>query len=128
MFYEELYAELGKLFYHISGIDGKIPAEEKQALQTCISNTWKPMDSSTDRYGTDHAYLINFSFQFEEAAPVGEHYFKSFENFYGKNKAAFTAEIINNILQTSESIAEAYRGKNKKEKEVLNKLINLFEK
>jgi len=126
MFYEELYAELGKLFYHVSGIDGKIPAEEKQALQTCISKTWKPMEGSTDRYGTDQAYLINFSFQFEETEPVGENHFKSFENFYGKNKAAFTAEIINNILQTSKAIAEAYRGKNKKEKEVLDRLINLF--
>jgi len=97
MFYEELYGELGKLFYHVSGIDDKIPAEEKQALQTCISNTWKPMDGSTDRYGTDQAYLINFSFQFEEAALVGENYFESFEKFYQENKSAFTPEIINNI-------------------------------
>jgi len=126
MFYEELYTELGKLFYHISGIDGKIPAEEKQALQTCISKTWKPMEGSTDRYGTGQAYLINFSFQFEETAPVGENHFKSFESFYRQNKSTFTPEIINNILKTSQSIADAYRGKNKKEKEVLDSLINLF--
>jgi uncharacterized tellurite resistance protein B-like protein len=53
MFYEELYAELGKLFYHVSGIDGKVSPEEKEALKTCINKTWKPMEGSTDRYGTD---------------------------------------------------------------------------
>jgi len=127
MFYEELYTELGKLFYHISGIDGKIPAEEKQALQTCISKTWKPMEGSIDRYGTDQAYLISFSFQFEEAEPIGENYFKSFENFYRENKSAFTPEIINNILETSKAIAEAYRGKNKKEQKLLDNIIQLFE-
>jgi hypothetical protein len=31
-------------------------------------------------------------------------------------------------MQTSKAIADAYRGKNKKEKEVLDRLINLFEK
>lgn len=128
MFYQELYTELGKLFYHIAGIDGKISAEEKEALQDCINKTWKPMEGSTDMYGTDQAYLINFSFEFEEAEPVSENYFKSYENFYLQNKSNFTPEIISNILNTGKAIAEAYRGKNKQEKEVLNRLVKLFEK
>ncbi|MEJ7829100.1 MAG: hypothetical protein WKF91_12905 [Segetibacter sp.] len=127
MFYEELYAELGKLFYHIAGIDGKISPEEKEALQTCISKTWKPMEESIDRHGTDQAYLINFSFEFVEAEPVSENYLKSFENFYRENISAFTPEIISNILKTSKAIAEAYRGKNKKEQKLLDNIIQLFE-
>ena len=39
MFYEELYASLGKLFYHIAGIDGNVSPDEKEALQKCISKT-----------------------------------------------------------------------------------------
>ena len=126
MFYKELYTELGKLFYHVSGIDGKVSPEEKDALQQCISKTWKPMEDATDRYGTDQAYLINFSFEFEEAQPVPENYFNSFENFYRENKSGFTPEIISNILKTSKAIAEAYRGKNKKEQKVMNKIISLL--
>ena len=126
MFYEELYAALGKLFYHLAGIDGKISPEEKEALEKCISKTWKPMEGSTDRYGLDRSYLINFSFEFEETETVSENYFRSFENFYQENKSGFTPDIINNIMQTSKAIAEAYRGKNKKEKEVLNRLVKLF--
>lgn len=127
MFYKELYTELGKLFYHVSDIDGKVSPEEKDALQQCISKTWKPMEDSTDRYGTDQAYLINFSFEFEEAQPVRENYFNSFENFYRENKSGFTPEIISNILKTSKAIAEAYRGKNKKEQKVMNKIISLLQ-
>ena len=127
MFYKELYTELGKLFYHVSDIDGKVSPEEKDALQQCISKTWKPLEDSTDRYGTDQAYLINFSFEFEEAQPVRENYFNSFENFYRENKSGFTPEIISNILKTSKAIAEAYRGKNKKEQKVMNKIISLLQ-
>jgi len=126
MFYEELYAELGKLFYHIADIDGKVAPDEKVELQKCIRKTWKPMEGSTDRYGTDQAYLINFSFEFEEAEPVPENYFKSFESFYQQNRPAFTPEIISNILQTGRSVAEAYRGKNKKEQKVLSNITRLL--
>ena len=127
MFYQELYAEVGKLFYHVSGIDGKVSPEEKEALQQCINKTWKPMEGSTDRHGTDQAYLINFSFEFEEAEPVSENYFKSFEIYYQQNKSAFSSKIKDNILQTGKAIAEAYRGKNKKEQKVLDNIIRLFE-
>lgn len=127
MFYEELYAALGKLFYHVSGIDGKVTPEEKDALQTCINKTWKPLEGSTDRYGTDQANMIDFSFDFEETEQTSENYLKLFEDFYQENKSSFTPEIIRNILQSSKAIAEAYRGKNKKEKEVFERLINLFE-
>jgi len=127
MFYEELYTELGKLFYHISGIDGNVSPEEKKALQKCISNTWKPMEGSTDSYGTDQANLINFSFDFEEAELISENNFRSFEHFYLQNKSFFTTEIINNILQSGKAIAEACRGKNKKEQKLLDNIIHLFE-
>ena len=127
MFYQELYAEVGKLFYHIAGIDGKVSPNEKKALQQCINKTWKPMEESIDRHGTDQAYLINFSFEFEEAEPVSENYFKSFEIYYQQNKSAFSTKIKDNILQTGKAIAEAYRGKNKKEQKVLDNIIRLFE-
>ena len=114
MFYEELYAELGKLFYHIADIDGKVAPDEKVELQKCIRKTWKPMEGSTDRYGTDQAYLINFSFEFEEAEPVPENYFKSFESFYQQNRPAFTPEIISNILQTGNPLQKPTGEKTRK--------------
>ena len=85
------------------------------------------MEGSIDRYGTDQAYLINFSFEFEEAEPISEKYFKYFKIFYQQNKQAFTTEIRDNILQTGKAIAEAYRGQNKKEEKLLHNISHLFE-
>lgn len=128
MFYKELYIELGKLFYYLSETDGKIAPAEKEALQKLIIEKWKPLEDSVDRFGSDRAFLIDFAFAFEEEKSIPGNYFESFEMFYKQNKSNFTPEIISNILQTSKTIAESYRGKNKKEDEVINKLSHLFAK
>ncbi len=44
MFYEELYPELGKLFYFIAASDGKINPSERKSLQQFIQNCWKPFE------------------------------------------------------------------------------------
>jgi len=127
MFYEELYPELGKLFYFIAATDGKVQPSEKESLQQLIQSNWKPLESSTDKYGTDQANLINFAFDYEQSEGTMENGFKSFETFYQENKSRFNPVIISNILQTSQAIASAYRGNNKNEREVLDGLTKLFE-
>jgi hypothetical protein len=128
MFYEELYPELGKLFYHIAAIDGKVQPSEKESLRQLIQSNWKPMEGSTDTFGTDQAYLIDFSFDYEELEGEGENSFQSFEAFYLENKSRFSPEIISNILKTVKAITAAYRGKNKDEKKESEILLNLFSK
>jgi uncharacterized tellurite resistance protein B-like protein len=127
MFYEELYTELGKLFYHIASTDGTVQPSEKISLQQLIQSNWIPLEGSADKFGTDQANLIDFAFDYEEAEGAAENGFQSFGAFYRDNKSRFSPDIINNILQTGKAIASAYRGENKNEKDVLNRLINLFE-
>ncbi len=127
MFYEELYAQLGKLFYHIAAADGKVSQAEKKSLQDLIQNTWKPLENSTDKYGTDHANLIAFSFDYEDAEGTEEEGYESFEKFYLANKSQFTPEIIINILRSAEAIASSYKASNENEKKVLNKISSLFD-
>lgn len=127
MFYEELYPELGKLFYYIAATDGKVSLSEKESLLQLIQNNWKPLEGSTDKYGTDQANLIDFAFEYEEAEGEGENGFQSFEAFYKENKSKFSPAIISNILQTGKAIASAYRGKSKEEMKVIHCLINLFD-
>ncbi|MDP4284048.1 MAG: hypothetical protein Q8891_06465 [Bacteroidota bacterium] len=127
MFYEELYPELGKLFFYIAAIDGKVQPSEKKALQNLIQNNWKPLENSTDKYGTDQANLIDFAFEYEEAEGSSENILQSFEIFYQENKKKFSSAIIDNILLTGKAIASAYRGENKDEHRVLKRLIQLFE-
>lgn len=66
MFYEELYPELGKLFYYIAATDGKVQPSEKESLQQLILRTWKPLEGSTDKFGTDQSNLITFAFDYEK--------------------------------------------------------------
>ena len=127
MFYEELYPELGKLFYWVAAADGEVKEAEKETLLRLIRETWKPLENSTDEFGMDQANFIDFAFEFAESEDVSDDYFRSFEAFYRQNKSYFTPELINNILQTSKSISKAYRGENKKEKEILVQLANVFE-
>lgn len=126
MFYEKLYAKLGKLFYYIAAVDGKVQPAEKKSLQKLIDNTWKSLESSVDEFGTDRSAVIDFSFDYEESENLTENGLLSFEEFYKENKSRFTPVIINNILETGKAIASAYRGKNKAEKEVLERLKEVF--
>lgn len=127
MFYSELYRKLGKLFYHIAASDGEVRPVEKEALQQCIDKVWKPLENSTDKFGTDQASIIDFSFDFEESENPTEDIMKDFTSFFRENKAQFTPVIVDHILQTGEAIANAYRGKNKEERAVLNGLKQILQ-
>ncbi len=126
MFYKNLYIELGKLFYLIASVDGKVSDIEKETLQRYIQTNWKHFEDSKDRFGTDNAHLIDFSFEYQDDLIVAAYDFESFEIFYRLNKESFTPLIIQKIMFTSVAIAESYRGENEKEKEIVGQLNELF--
>ena len=128
MFYEELYTELGKLFYHLAAADGKVQPAEKKTLHELILSKWKPLENSTDEFGTDLSNLIEFSFDYETSEVVTDDGLKSFEEFYKVNRENFTPAISNKIVETAGEIAEAYRGKNKEEQAFLYSLQKLLNK
>lgn len=126
MFYEELYTELGKLFYYIAAVDGKVQPAERESLQKLIHNTWGPLENSVDEFGTDQSVLIDSSFDYEESESFTDDGLQSFEEFYKEKKAEFTTDIIRNILKTCKEIASSYHGKNKDERAVIERLEKLF--
>lgn len=126
MFYEELYTELGKLFYHLAAADGKVQPAEKKTLHELILSKWRTLENSADEFGTDLSNLIEFSFDYENSDVVAEHGIQSFEEFHKVNREHFTPEICSKIVETSGEIANAYRGKNKEEKIFLNRLQKLL--
>lgn len=126
MFYEQLYPELGKLFYYIAAVDGKVQPAERESLQKLIHSTWEPLEDSMDEFGTDRAVLIDASFDYEESVGSPDDILQSFELFFKHNKEQFTPDIINNILKTGKAIASAYYGKNKDERAVLKRIEKLF--
>ena len=127
MFYEELYTELGKLFYYIAAVDGKVQPAEKDCLQKLIHTTWEPLEDSVDEFGTDLATMIDYSFDYEESEGVNNNGLQSFSFFFKNNKEEFTPVIISNIIKTGTEIAAAYHGKNKNEKAVLEKIKKILQ-
>ena len=128
MFYEELYTELGSLFYHLAATDGKVQPAEEKTLHELIIARWKPLEDSADEFGTDMSNLIQFSFDFETSEKAGADGLKSFEEFYKLNKMFFTPVISNEILETAGEIANIYRGKNKEEQAFLKGLQTILSK
>ena len=128
MFYEELYPELGKLFYYIAAADGKVQEAEREILQKLIHETWEPFEKSQDEFGTDQSALIDFAFDYEESESNNLDGLQSFEEFYRINCEEFTPALTKMILKTGKAIASAYHGKNKKEIAVLEKLQLIFQK
>ena len=126
MFYQELYEELGKLFYSMAASDGKVTTAEEMALKDTIRQNWMPLEESTDEYGTDMSALIGFSFDYQDTAMNDTAGIESFSEFFQTNRERFTPAIINNIITTASAIAEAFRKTNTKELEVLCQLDQLF--
>ena len=126
MQYDEFYTELGKIFYLVAAADGKVDAAEKEKLTQLIKSNWTSLEDSTDLYGTDKAHYIDFAFEFAESEEGSESFLEEFELFYKQNRDDFSTEIKKNIKNTCKAIADAYKGKNSEEKDILEKVFAII--
>jgi hypothetical protein len=128
MFYEQLYAELGKLYYLLASTDGKVQLAEKEALYQQVKAIWQPVESSVDAFKTDAATQIFYAFDFAESEGIDNYSIDDFEAFFHQNKVKFSNLIVANILATAEAVANAYKGQNKSEKAFIEVLDSLLTK
>lgn len=104
------YTELGNLFYAIAAADKKIRPEEKKILHEEIQYGWKHYDPSTDRFGTDRAYTIEFEFEtMEDIVETAGHAYESFVSFYRENERSFDEPTRQRIFNSARHIAESAR-------------------
>jgi hypothetical protein len=125
----ELYRELGNLFYAIAAADKKIRPEEKKTLHDEILFAWKHHENSTDRFGSDRAYLIEFEFEtLEDDSVTAETAYQLFETYYQGHEKEFDAASRMKIFNSARHIAESVRKINHEELNYLvrlKKLLNL---
>jgi hypothetical protein len=122
------YKELGNLFYAIAAADKNISLKEKKVLDEEVQFAWKHYDHTTDRFGTDRAYLIEFEFEtMEDSDETSENAFQSFELFYKENEAAIDHPTRNRIFNSARHIAESVRKINQEELNYLVRLKNLMQ-
>jgi len=119
----ELYRELGNLFYAIAAADKKIRPEERKTLHDEILFAWKHHENSTDRFGSDRAFLIEFEFEtLEDDSVTAETAYQLFESYFQGHENEFDLASRVKIFNSARHIAECVRKINHDE---LNYLIRL---
>lgn len=121
------YKELGNLFYAIAAADKHISEKEKKALDEEVQFAWKHYDHTTDRFGSDRAYLIEFEFEtMEDNDEPAADAFNSFETFFRENEAEIDHHTRTRIFNSARHIAEGVRKINQEELGYLVRLKKLL--
>lgn len=129
MEYKDFYAELGKLLYAVADIDGVITQQEKKVLIDIVKNELVPAEKHVDAFKTDVAFYTEMEFDFlDEEIGDAEAAFNSFIDFVEDHHTAFDENMKKISLHVAKELADAYHGTNKKEKELINKLIERLKK
>jgi hypothetical protein len=125
--YQKIYEKLGYLFYALAAADNVVPESEADRLREMVKKIWLPIEDSTDEFGTDAGYYIDISFEFLLNEGIdAEEAFQEFENYYLDHSAAFSKAISDKIRTTAKAIAQAFRGKSKRESALLKRLDKLL--
>ena len=123
----EFYQNLGKLYYAIAMIDGTVRASEIRRLRKYVRQHWLEVDGMEDEFGTDSAFQIEIVFDWlQEEEKEGSTYFSEFETFYKEHPEKFGTKTKNLIIETADSIASSFAGKNKSEIFFLQQLKDLL--
>ena len=121
------YKELGNLFYAIAAADKNISSREKKKLDDEVQFAWKHYDHSTDRFGSDRAFLIEFEFEtMEDISETAENAYLSFETFFRENEGQIDEHTRQRIYNSARHIAESIRKINKNELSYIMRLKNLM--
>jgi hypothetical protein len=125
--YNTFYKELGNLFYAIASSDGKISTEEKDRLNKEIQFNWKHFDTSTDRFGSDRAFVIQYEFDtMEDSIGSPANAFDSFTAYFKENESEFDKHTRERIFYSARRIAESTRKINADELDYILKLKTLL--
>ena len=123
----EFYQNLGKLFYAVAMADNNVRPKEVKRLREYVRQHWLEVDKFEDEFHTDTAYQIEIVFDWLEGEEKdGEEYFKEFKEFYMEHHEKFPETIKKLIVETAESIASSFAGKNRSEMLTIFKLKQLF--
>lgn len=125
--YQNLYENLGRLFYAIAAADQHVHREEVEKLKTLVGKEWLPLENSTDSFGTDAAHYISIAFEYCLSESISsEDAYALFSTYYEEHEASITKELKRKIKTTASAIANAFAGKNKKEQKVIDELSTLL--
>ncbi|WP_420601139.1 hypothetical protein [Flagellimonas sp.] len=123
----EFYQNLGKLYYAMAMTDGSVRPVEVKRLRKYVRQHWLEVDGMEDEFGTDSAFQIEIVFDWlQEEEKEGSAYFSDFETFYKEHPEKFGPKIKKLVIETADSIASSFAGKNRSEIVFLQQLKDLL--
>jgi len=123
----EFYQNLGMVFYAVAMVDKNVRPVKVKRLLKYVRQRWLDVDDFEDEFHTDAAYQIEIVFDWlEDEEKDGDEYFDEFEEFYKEYPEKFTPKLKALIIETAESIASSFAGKNKSEMLIIFRLKQLF--
>ena len=125
MNYHEFYAELGKLLFAVADIDKVITLKEKEKLLNIVRKDLVPAEMHKDVYGTNTAYYLEMEFEIlDDQIADADAAFESFIEYLDTHHTTIDEKMKKTCLHIARVIANAYRGVNKKEHQLLKKLLH----
>jgi hypothetical protein len=125
----ELYQNLGKLFYAMAMADHSVHMNEMEKLNEVVREQWLEVDDIEDEFGADAALQIITVFdRLLEYEKDPEEIYAEFEVFYTEHELLFTPKIKNLAMSTSRAITASFYGSNKSELILLGRLQLLFDR
>ncbi|MBR9853312.1 MAG: hypothetical protein GYB37_01875 [Algicola sp.] len=123
----ELYQNLGKLFYAMAMADRSVHINEMEKLNEVVKEHWLDVDDVEDEYGSDAALQIISVFDWLlEYEKDSKEIYEEFEAFYTEHELVFTPKIKSLAMSTSRAITASFYGSNKSELILLGRLQLLF--
>ena len=123
MIYRRFYSEVGKLLYAIAAVDGNVEKNEYDKLREIVEKKLVPIENSTDQFGTDNAYYAEIEFDIlMDKGASSKSCFDSFCNYVEDHKTAFDQHLKMMVTTLSKELANAHRGNNSKETELIKRL------
>lgn len=123
MIYREFYKELGNLLYAVAKADGKVNDKELDKLKSIVRTELGAFEESSDEFGTDLAFFTEFEFEFDEdRTESSKDAYQSFISFVKANEERIDIKLKLLAITLAKKIAEAFKGKNKAEVNLLKNL------
>lgn len=122
------YKKVGELFFAIAAADKIVREEEYDRLRKLVRSHWKNLEYINDGFGTNAAHQIETIFEwFEQEQANAKECYEGFRDYYEAHPKLFTYKRKKLILETANTIANSFAGKNKAELIMLAKLKLLLE-
>lgn len=122
------YEHLGRLFYAIAAVDGRVQNKELAVLKRLVKQEWVPNDHRPDAFGSDAPFQIEYVFEWlNEEHSNARFSMDQFADYFASHRELFPADVRQRAWKTADAIANCFAGRNKAELVILDHLQKILQ-